>query len=445
MLNIALITLSGILFYLLYLGYPRQIFLFYILIKPVIDRFSEQGASIGGGTMRYHYIAALIIPTMSLMYSVAKRHSIFSLPLKTLVTSFIILNLFAFFIEGNYSMNNAGYYIRVIFPMFLYFSIPFFLKDKENLSRFLRYSAISGIFPCIMIFLQKLGVIVQNRVAEGLGSVVYDRATGGYADSFSVAMPIILSLFCVLFFMQYYYENKKNCLWLWSLIPIYLISLIFTFHRMAYVVVFLVITIWTMVNKRFTVMAGILLIVILSLPFLVKFVPDFYSDVLITERAANTNFSDSNQNVSNATLHGRIGVWKMLLNKFERAPILKQLFGIEMAGRAPHNDFLRVLITNGVVGLAVYIIMLVVLGIKLIISYFYFLRIDDRFMCNFALTALFIYIFYMLSSITLAISLLSTLTWFFWIFSGVTFYQMQLSKKLSYNSLKRGCVSGKPA
>jgi len=422
------LLIAGIIFIFAYIAYPRQIFLFYILVKPVVDRFGDAGASVEGTSLGYHYIAALVIPTMSMMYVMVMRENFFSLPHGPLIFLYILLNIVSFLVEGRYSLDIVGYFIRIFLPLFLFFSIPFILSDRESILKFVRYSAISGLFPCVMVALQKMGIVAQNRVAEGFGNELYDRATGGYADAFSAAMPIIISIFCIYFLLQYSGERRERNILYKGLLVVYLVSLVFTYHRMSFIVVALVTVFWAVINRKTAFILLLAGVTIVSVPLLMRFVPSFYGDIYVAERTHGVTPGDSTEQMAGATLHGRGWVWKKFLDKFNRSSSLEKLLGIEMAGRAPHNDYLRVLITNGLLGLSVYLCLLIALGLRLSRAYLYFRKTEDTLMSQFALTSGFFFIFYVLGSTTLAISLLSSLTWYLWIFAGVTYLQMSRTK-----------------
>jgi hypothetical protein len=422
-LKAVLFLAVGLTFMILFLKLPKQMFLFYILIKPIVDRFSEGGATLGGVSLGYHYIAALVVPAVAFLCVLGRRKNLLLLPHKVLIFLFIAGNIVAWLAEGNYTLDNAGYYIRVVFPVFLYFSIPFLLDVQEDILRLIRITSVSGIFPTAMIFLQRVGMIAQNRAAEGFGGTLYDRATGGYADSFSAALPIIISVFCVLFLLQHNKEERKKTVFYWMLLPLYAVALAFTFHRMTFVVLALVVLIWIMVNRR--VMVGVVLsaLALAALPVLMHFLPEFFADIFIRETVHRGGFMEPASRISNATFHGRIGVWTYFLEMFRKAPFFRQAFGIFMAGRAPHNDYLRILITNGFVGLLLYAAMLFSVAAGILSTYLQSRSRKDPFLSHLSLLALFLFLFYFLSGFTLTISLLSTLTWFFWVFTGIVYYQ----------------------
>ena len=93
----------------LFLIYPGQIFVWYLLVKPIVDGFLEQGASIGGTTLSFSYLPSLIMPTFFLLLALFHANRLKYLPYKGLVISYMILNIFAFFKEGHFRVGTAGY------------------------------------------------------------------------------------------------------------------------------------------------------------------------------------------------------------------------------------------------------------------------------------------------------------------------------------------------
>lgn len=91
----------------------------------------------------------------------------------------------------------------------------------------------------------------------------------------------------------------------------------------------------------------------------------------------------------------------------------------------PH---IRILLTNGLMGLLTYLLLIVFSAFTLLRCHLYFRANGDTFMVQFSLTALLICILYVLTSTTLAISLISSITWYFWIFIGITVYQRGVSR-----------------
>ena len=433
------LAIAGAIFFVVY---PGPLFVWYLLVKPVVDGFLEQGASIGGVTVSFSYLPSLVMPTMLLAVSMFHAGRFRHLPFKGLIIFYYVLNVIAYFREGHYGIGTTGYYIRVIFPVFLYFGVPLFVEGRAALEKLTKIAAISGIFPCGMIFLQRLGFIRYNRAAEKLGDVVYERATGGYSDSFSVALPIIIAIF---FLLQIIQTNKEEGKYqkIWEiLLGGYLLSLIFTFHRMTFVVIFVVLCMWIFLNRRIgyaLVLGGLGLFFFSTLSV---FVPDFLGQVDIIADTGNSIYANSDKAIAleGSALHGRGRLWSFFLNAYANASFLDQVLGIKLPGRAPHNDYIRVLFTVGAFGLIVYLFMLTLIGAKMLSIMRYYEKAGDIFFKNFAQTCLFMFVFYILSGMTLTISTLSTMSWYFWFLFGIIGYQHSLVLDAQRKELRQSFV-----
>lgn len=444
LIAVAIFLSLGLASAVMFVIYPGQIFVWYLLIKPIVDGFLEQGAVIGGATLSFSYLPSLIMPGLFFVISAFHANRFRHLPFKGIVIFYMLLNVGAYFKEGHFDVGTTGYYIRVVFPIFLYFGVPLFVDSRAALERLVKLAAISGIFPCVMIFLQKLGVISYNREAEQLGSEIYERATGGYADSFSVALPIIISVFFLLQIIQSNKEGRKSQILFEILLASYLFSLIFTFHRMTYLVVATVLSMWIYLNKRVSyafILGGIAIIFLSTLQV---FVPDFFGDFGLFAESDGSVYANSDEGIEleRSALHGRGWLWMMFLSEYSSAPFVDQLLGIRLPGRAPHNDYIRVLFTVGAFGLGVYMLMLTLIGARLLVILRHFTKSGDVFLKNLSQTAIFMFVFYILGGMTLTISTLSTMSWYFWILFGIIAYQHSLYRSSQREILKEAMARG---
>ena len=444
LIAVAIFLCLGLASAAMFVIYPGQIFVWYLLVKPIVDGFLEQGAIIGGATLSFSYLPSLIMPGLFFILAAFHANRFHHLPFKGLIILYFLLNVAAYFKEGHFDIGATGYYIRVIFPIFLYFGVPLFVDSRAALERLVKIVAISGIFPSAMIFLQKVGVIRYNREAERLGEEIYERATGGYADSFSVALPIIISMFFVLHIIQSNKESRRSQLIFEGLLAAYLFSLVFTFHRMTYVVVVVVLGMWIYLNRRINyafILGGA---AILFLGTLQVFVPSFLGDINLFQDADPTMYQAPDQGIAleRSALHGRGWLWTMFMNEYFSRPFIDQMFGIRMPGRAPHNDYIRVLFTVGAFGLSVYLLLLGLIGIRLLVILRHFTKSGDMFMKNLSQSALFMFVFYMLGGMTLTISTLSTMSWYLWILFGIVAYQHSLYRTQQREILREALVRG---
>ncbi|MGH6618162.1 MAG: O-antigen ligase family protein [Alphaproteobacteria bacterium] len=444
LIAVAIFLCLGLASAAMFVIYPGQIFVWYLLIKPIVDGFLEQGATIGGATLSFSYLPSLIMPGLFFVLSAFHANRFRHLPFKGLIILYMLLNVGAYFKEGHFDVGTTGFYIRVVFPIFLYFGVPLFVDGREALERLVKLAAISGIFPCAMIFLQKLGFIKFNRDAERLGEEIYERATGGYADSFSVALPIIISMFFLLQIIQSNKDNGKSQIVYEGLLAAYLFSLVFTFHRMTYIVVVIVLAMWVYLNRRINYAFVIGGAAIFFLGTLQAFVPSFLGDIDLFREADPNMYVAPDQGIAleGSALHGRGWLWTMFMNEYFSRPFVDQMFGIRLPGRAPHNDYIRVLFTVGAFGLGVYMLLLTLIGARMLVILRHFTKSGDIFLKNLSQSALFMFVFYMLSGMTLTISTLSTMSWYLWILFGIVAYQHSLYRTQQREVLREAMARG---
>lgn len=414
-MELILLGLLGISVCVLILAEPKKFIPIFFLFKPTLDYFAEAGISVGGTYVSTTYITGTLIPLLCLLIFLRSKREFVKLPGFGLIVAFVVLNC-ASFIRVRYGdISTYGWILRVILPFLLYFSFPVIIESREDFIHFLSYVSYSGIFPLFMGGAQLTGLIPYNREAESLGTGTYMRITGGYDDSFSFAMPILISLWALIFL--YNVTKSLNKLQVLLLI-LYPTILIFTYHRMIYILLPMTILISAIYMKFRKILITLISLIILLCSVSYTAIIDFYSDVsLVTHE----------YNISPAAFHGRGRVWNLLISKYNNYSITEKLAGKSLVGRFSHNDYLRILLQNGILGLSIYLILFAVLGFNLMkLGLEYSKPGSDGFMRSLFLLSLKIYLAYLLIGITLNVSLLSTFTWFLWISLGLLFYHHKI-------------------
>lgn len=388
---------------------------FYILIKPIVDRGVEFLGAAG------RHAAGVAFPIFTFIYALLTRKNFRPLPFKLLIFFYISLYIMAFVRFGPYRLDTLGLYLRALLPPLLYFSIPAIIVKKDDVIKFIKFGALSGIFASFVIFLQFLGLINPESKHEllAVGEENILRYTGGYFDAFSASLPIIVSIICLLFIVQF--QKKKMY---FGILAVNILAVILTVHRMSTIVLAVIFTIWVIVNKKIKLGLLTLALVLFSLPFLMQFVPDFFGNInLFPKTESSYMTSEEGLQLSRHALHGRGWVWQRYLDEFNSASGFNQLFGVKTAGRAPHNDYLRILINLGLFGLMLHLLLLALIGLKLMRIFLKSRRSQNEYLAQLSITAFFFWIFLFLGSMTLAVGLLSTMMWYFWMFAGITFVQ----------------------
>ncbi|MDY6851603.1 MAG: O-antigen ligase family protein, partial [Thermodesulfobacteriota bacterium] len=412
LLLMATVFIGGIIFLM-----PAQFINFYIFIKPIID----QGVEFLGTAGRH--AAGVAFPMFTFIYALFTRKDFKPLSFRMLVALYILLYLTAFIRFGPYNMNALGLYLRALLPPLLYFSIPTIINQKKDVIKLIKFGGWSGLSASFVIFLQFLGLINPTSKQELLtvGEEEMLRYTGGYFDAFSASLPIIVSIICLLFVIQF---QKKKLYFV--ILAINIFAVIMTVHRMSTIVLAVVFTVWVIVNKKIKLGLLALVVILFSLPFLMQFVPDFFGEVnpfAETESSSSYTANDEGLTLSSQALHGRGWLWRSYLERFNSASGLDQLIGVATTGRGPHNDYLRILMNLGFFGLMLHLLLLALIGLKLISIFRKSRRSQDEYLAQLSMTAFFFWIFLFLGSMTLAVGLLSTMMWYFWMFAGITFVQ----------------------
>lgn len=427
-----LLTLFGLFIILLALKYPKKFILFYFLIKPAVDYFAESGTTFLGYNISTTYIGGALVPLCALFFVLDKKKNIGVFPFKKVLFAYILINILSFVLQGDYSLgtlNPFGILVRVVLPITLYISIPYILKYEADILKFLKVVALSGIFPMFVGFMQLGGLIPYNRDPATFGALTLNRLTGGYADSFSLTMPLIIAIFAILFLIQYKGDTnntKKQDFIFKILIGLYMLTVFFAYHRMTYIILLTVLIIWLIHNKQ----KYAIIFTLIGFAFIVYFDQSFFKNMFAD---AYEPFTPEAKLYYGQAFHGRGWLWRGILNSYANASFLEKFLGVRMISRYPHNDYIRILYSNGIVGLMLYLTLLVSIGSKIISLLRKYSNTNNKFIFQLSAMSLSIFIAYTFASTSLSISMISTLPWFFWIFAGLLFYQNRIYRlKMSH-------------
>lgn len=405
---------------------PRNFILFFFLTKPALDYFAESGITIAGLYISTNYIGGVLVPLCLLAYVLVYRRNLGIMPYKGLIVAFIIINVLSFLVQREFTIGAyapSGTLFRVLSPICFYFAIPFILEKESDIVLFLKMIVFSGIFPMIMGFLQLVGVIHYERQVRAFGTLTLGRLTGGYHGPFSLTLPLIIAIFAILFFLyhkkHHEEDNKPRFVYILLLVS-YAVIIFFTYHRMSYIVVLTAVLLWFIYSdvKFKPVFLAIMIAVIVY--FGANFISNLFYDIY-------QPFDPRSNLYTGQALTGRFWLWRALLDNIAGANLFQKLLGVQIISRHPHNDYIRILYSNGVFGLISYLLLLGVIGFRVFRS----LRVhsDDRFVFKIAFISVNIFLAYIFASITLAITIIPNICWFFWTFAGLLFYRSQQAEQ----------------
>ncbi|WP_164880452.1 O-antigen ligase family protein [Clostridium manihotivorum] len=340
------------------------------------------------GTFDVYYTPKLyfvyFISTLSLIYLYLKRDTIDFDWLDKLLGLFIgilfISSLMGIDIHNSFIGNMTD---REPFLLYLCYYINFlFISKKFKLSEgFLEFLFICACIVSLYALIQFFGVnpIKLDKVRasimkfQAIGTLGYRNAVGAYISLF---LPIAISLFI--------YKNEKRYLIITSILFAALVSSLTRSSWISLVIYITILFALSIKNKKrlinwFLVLVA-MIVIFLGLNYL-------KSGQLNTRLISISNDATSLQQSGNEMAgSGRVYIWKNGLNLLWDKPLLG--YGVDNFGAAfmskysneakfmvknlggivtkAHNEYLEILINNGILSLAIYIVILATIVIKLL-------------------------------------------------------------------------------
>jgi O-antigen ligase len=328
---------------------PRTLFLTILVAKPLIDMLWF--ASIGGAgvTINAQSVVTVLVLVASLGALVAARVDL-SGPLLVPVLLMTAVNLWALVYTPDIAA--AEYFIRLVCGFPLLFFAPAFVRQAPKPSKMLKLFFLTMAFVCLTVMLQPLGVIPYASFDQ---QGTLSRATGFYYHPWDVAryMIILIPLAMAALDDSRRYRSLRG-LPLWLLLALGLTVTFFTYLKAAWIAVLFQIVLWFFLTgrKRMAFFIAAICAALVAFPLRSGFVSVF-SDLW--------NLSDAR--TRGQALSGRVFLWSQywdgLRDASIRDVILGQGYRPRGIGTAVHDDYLRLLVMNGVLGLVVYLGLLV--------------------------------------------------------------------------------------
>ncbi|WP_033960107.1 O-antigen ligase family protein [Psychroserpens jangbogonensis] len=231
-----------------------------------------------------------------------------------------------------------------------FFLIPLLVFNKKRLKQLLLAMMICGIFPIVVsIYQLKTGVIFQERQTVGL-----IRFVGFYHDAFPVRMYGLMTLMSILLYQAVF---KVKDPFLKSFMVILAVGAFVSVYAVFSKAAVAIICLWTVLLLLFSkskVKHFFLLLMGLLVLFLV-FGDEVSSNIEQLFSKEVRYQAGDDEDVKN-TLAGRGYVWETLWQFW----ITEQTFFAQWFGdgveRPTHNEFLRILLLNGIIGLILIIV-----------------------------------------------------------------------------------------
>jgi len=242
-------------------------------------------------------------------------------------------------------------YSNFILP---FIAIPFIIKKNE--SGFFLILIIASLMPIILTILQ----------ISGFHFGFYEKTIGGFLrpkgffhDSFTNRLYFIYGLCGASYFIL---VNCKIYKKIFAIILFVLAGL--CMYKLYSKSGYLIILLYLFLLLFKTTYKLKLLIIFSLLVFFVFNSTKIYTHISTTYQKEISYIMGKEK--FEKIFKGRIQGWKENINEWKKFNLLKKIFGSSEIASGMHNDFLRILYCNGIIGLLFYITFLVYLIIKLI-------------------------------------------------------------------------------
>ena len=190
------------------------------------------------------------------------------------------------------------------------------------------------------------------------------RANGFYHDMVTSRMYVLQGLL-TLSYVKFSNRFSIKPLLSWLFVIIFLVSSFTLFSKALIGIVLLggVLLVLLTKQKLSHYLIGSILFLILIINNIETLV-----ETTTTLFSAEIEYNTGELNDSERLFSGRGGIWQGYLNSFENALIIEKAIGFGINSGRTHNEFLRILIFSGVIGLIAYIVFLLNLIFKLCLS-----------------------------------------------------------------------------
>jgi O-antigen ligase len=331
-----------------------------LMARNVIDIFDQQSV-LALGPLSFNLaslLGILLIPWAALIIMKKLRDrcatgltAVFSIPLVKPWLSFIGVVIVSALVT-RFTLSASLEVIIKLIDFFLLYLVGYLLAEEIGFKKFLQWMFVILLVP-------GLAAMVQ------IGSLT--RLSGTFVHSNALAFTSLIAVGS-LFLLVSLIKDKKIIL-RWQLITVWLlIVLILTFTRSAWVGLAIVSGIWIIYYRRKLIVPGFVLVALLAViyPAFSKTVNDSYGINL--NQTSLIQRLQPEEDVSGSSVAWRLRIWGETLPAVWRRPWLGYgpgsfpgirrnliLYETDLAGLEAHNDYLRLAIEVGLIGLLAYV------------------------------------------------------------------------------------------
>ncbi len=379
-----------------------------VLFKPIVDTGFKYNIVLGFSITE---IIGVGVPTLLITHMlVSSEGRPQKMTLLWVWSIYIFANFLAFAVtlshgKFQYTLN---LFFRILNGFVGFYMFQTYCAERERFRKLLIAFLLAGIFPMLMGLYQAATGEIWHMRTGTLGVV---RNVGLYHNATSFRYFSYMTLTALILYWSYFSKKTMFQAILFLAYGAICGVVIFKIYsKAALLTLVLWLVIWSVANKKYSLLVYF---------FLAVMGLNVVTGNLIFEQIGNVFFKETavfdGQMHSDRLLSGRIISWKTYLDKFFGASLFNQLFGMGASWGGGHNDYLRALISSGIIGLMAYLLLLGSTGLMVTLK-----MLQNR--SPLTIVAFMIYTGYVIDTIGLAPGLYTGYQWYAWGFMGLAIH-----------------------
>jgi len=379
-----------------------------VLFKPIVDTGFKYNLFLG---LSITEIMGVGVPTLLITHMLVSSEG---RPQKMSLLWVWSLYIFANFLAFSVTLSQGKFqytlnlFFRILNGFVGFYMFQTYCAEKERFQKLLIAFLLAGIFPMLMGLYQAMTGEIWHMRTGTMGVV---RNVGLYHNATSFRYFSYMTLTALILHWSYF---SKKSFWEGVLYLVYGaicgVVIFKIYSKAALVTMALWVIIWSVGNRKYSLLVYCVLAVM---------VLNVVTGNRILEEVGNVFFKETavfdGQMHTDRLLSGRIISWKEYLDKFFGASLFNQLFGLGASWGGGHNDYLRALISSGVIGLMAYLLLLASTGLMVTRR-----MLESR--SPLTIMAVMIYVGYVLDTIGLAPGLYTGYQWYAWGYMGLAIH-----------------------
>jgi len=410
------ILIFGLILAIIFLYNPKWGIFLILLVRPSIDKFSDQFTINFGENLNFNAAAILgiLVVFLLFLFLIKNRKEMKDLPIKKMWLLFLGISLLSIIISID-KMASAYGIIKIISIFLIFSSAYVIVKREKNLKTVLYAIIFSSIVPFLFASYQ---LITGNGVggSEGVESRLF--GTFSHPNPFASFVLIVISISLFLMLKEKEYPKK----WLLGFLFFWGIAILEQTYARGSWLAFLIFLFVVTFKKSPRMLLGIIIASVML----------FFISTSIQDRVQNIYNPPAD-----SSIRWRFEQWDRMYNAYIKKPITGYGIGTETivheveygpnaGNQYTHNDFLRIALETGIFGFLAYSMLLFFTFLRLLKLY---LKEKNPFVKDFGLFVLALYLGLLSYSLTNN-NLNETVTqWLMWGIIGASFALYEASKE----------------